>query len=598
MKYSLALFTLLCTVFTALYAQPGTLDKTFGDGGIMVSPTYGACNDLLIQKDGKILSVGSGYFNNKGGYMVIRYNQDGTPDLSFGDSGRVVTPITEDDFGAYGALQEDGKIVVAGYVEQQGDGNNLAVVRYTANGILDSSFGINGVVVDAIAKHYETPTGIAIQPDGKIVIGGYTADFSDDNPEPDATYLVRYNEDGSHDLSFGNGGVNKEYSSDPLQTGGVALQSDGKLLIGGNYTVSNSLAFFTKRLMPDGTPDKTFGSNGLATHYFRQGSGESQTYATLVQDNGKIIVAGSTYHDINGLADRYATMVQFNADGSTDDSFGTGGEAINAIGKYGSIIYDLALQPDGRIVAAVNSLDLNTGKEEFAVARYLPEGVLDSSFGVNGSNTMVINDQPTSVAVALQQDGKIVLGGYSVTYNPYFYHVTLARYNGDKEKQPLAIRIKRWLQHHGISWNSVQANNIRYYAVQKSSDGITYKEVARVSNRANTYEDAATPATDSYYRIAAVSWDGTRTYSNMVLVDDAQKTLIYPNPVRSNLQLQGLPSTGTTNLSIVDLNGNVRSTTTATGTSYSVSTANLSSGSYLLKIQHGNTIATQPFVKE
>ncbi len=595
MKYLFFTIAFLFIAISNVLSQPGTLDKTFGEGGIVIGKNYGGCNDLLIKKDGKIISIGSGADDGSiGGFMAMRYNTDGTLDISFGDSGKIVTNLdSRGNEGLYGALQADGKIVVAGYVAQQGDGNNLAVVRYTANGILDSSFGTNGVIVEAIGKQYEFPTGIVIQPDGKIVVGGYTEDFSDDNAEPSAIYFVRYNEDGSHDLSFGSNGIYKEYSLLPVQSGGVALQPDGKLLIGGNYIVSNGYAFFVKRYTMNGTPDKTFGNNGQATHYFLQGSGGSKTYATALQNNGKIIVAGSTYHNTNP----YATMVQFNADGTIDNSFGDQGEAIDTIGDYGSIIYDLALQGDGKIVAAVNSLDENTGEEAFAVARYLRNGELDSAFGVNGSNTMVINDQPTSVAVALQQYGKIVLGGYSVTYNPYFYHVTLARYNGDNGKQPLAIRIKRWLQHHGISWQSVQNSNaIRYYAVQRSNDGVTYQEVARVNSSISNYEDAT--GMGNYYRLVAIAKDGSRTYSNTILVDEAQGARIFPNPVRDNLQLQGLPQTGKTNISIMDLNGNVRSTATATGSNYSVSTANLGSGNYLLKLLHNGITTTQPFVKE
>ncbi len=143
-------------------------------------------------------------------------------------------------------------------------------------------------------------------------------------------------------------------------------------------------------------------------------------------------------------------------------------------------------------------------------------------------------------------------------------------------------------------------NNIHYYAVQRSVNGITYKEIGRAAKKGgiNNYEDDASVAGNSYYRIAAIGWDGSRTYSNTVLIPDLQQAKIFPNPVRNNLQVQGLPANGKTNVSIVDWNGNVRNTATATGSNYSVNTANLNAGSYLLKIQHNGTVTTQAFVKE
>ncbi len=595
MKYLFTLLTLLCAASITVYAQPGTLDKTFGDGGIVIGKTYnGGCNDLLIQQDGKIIGVGTGaYGTPDGSFLLVRYNTDGTLDLSFGDSGRVTTNVSSrSNYGSYGALQEDGKIIVAGYVAQQGDGNNLTVLRYNADGAIDSSFGTNGVVIEAIGKQFEFPTGIVVQSDGKIVVGGYTADFSEGS-NYSTIYLVRYNKDGSHDLSFGIGGIYQEAIAAVFKTGGLALQPDGKLLVGGYNNFAGN-PFFVRRYTKDGALDREFGNNGEARYYFSQEAyNGSSLHSLALQPDGKIIAAGSAYKA--GVPS--ATLVRFNTDGSTDNTFGQKGSVISDIGKYNSDVFDLTLQPDGKIVAAVNSVDINElGSIAFAVARYLKDGTLDSSFGVNGSQTTVIDEQSTSVAVALQQDGKIVLGGYSATLNPYTYHVTLARYNGDNSKQPLTIRIKRWLQHHGISWQKLSGNNVRYYTVQRSNDGITYKEAARVNGSINNYEDAA--GTGNYYRLVAVVKDGSHTYSNTILIDEAQQARIFPNPVRDNLQLQGLPPSGNTNVSVLDLYGNLRSTATATGSNYSVNTANLSSGSYLLKIQHNGTTTTQPFVKE
>lgn len=170
MKFLFLLFALSCGDSVILNAQSGTLDKSFSDDGIVIGKNYtGECNDLLVQQDGKVIAVGSGAYNDlASGFLLVRYNKDSTPDLSFGDSGRVATrPSSGGNYGAYGALQQDGKIIVAGAV-----GAKSALIRCNSNGIIDSTFGKNGIVVQPLTKIYENPTGLIIQADGKILLSG------------------------------------------------------------------------------------------------------------------------------------------------------------------------------------------------------------------------------------------------------------------------------------------------------------------------------------------------------------------------------------------------------------------------------------------
>ncbi len=595
MKHLLSLLIFLCAGSIAVYSQPGTLDKTFGEGGIAIGKTYsGECSDLIIQNDGKIISIGTGgYGKVTNGFLLVRYNQDGTPDLSFGDSGRVATQLsTLGTSGAYGALQADGKIVVAGIIGAEGYGNNLTVVRYNANGAIDSSFGNGGIVEESLGG-YENPSGILVQPDGKIVVAGSTAD----NFKGVFTlYVVRYNEDGSHDLSFSNKGILQEFT-DPIQPGGIALQPDGKIIVGGDYEFSNANAFFIKRYMKDGSGDKEFGNQGEALYKFPDPINSSYMYSLALQADGKIVSAGSTY---TSYFTGNATIVRFNADGSIDNQFGKGGSTITSLGDNTGIeIKDIAIQTSGKIIAGALTYDgYPFTYSNFASIQYTKDGAIDSSFATNGVQITSIDEQIDMNALALQKDGKYILGGYFYDPSaPPYFKVALLRYNNDgNSKQPLSIRIKRWLQHHGISWQS--GNNIRYYTVQRSTDGIVYKEIAKLPNSSNSYEDATAINKESYYRLMAIAKDGSRAYSNTVLIDESQQVKMFPNPVKDNLQLQGLATGGKTAVSVMDLQGNVRATATAGGGSYSVNTTNLTPGNYLLKLQHNGTVTTQPFVKE
>ncbi len=182
------------------------------------------------------------------------------------------------------------------------------------------------------------------------------------------------------------------------------------------------------------------------------------------------------------------------------------------------------------------------------------------------------------------------------------YNVALFRFtNGENKTQIIATKIKRWLQHQGISWQ--RDGNVLYYTVQRSTDGgVTYQPVAKFYNNKlfYNYEDVATQTANSNtgYRVAITAKGGERLFSNTVFIDETSNARVYPNPVRGNMQLQGLPADSKTKIAILDLNGNVRTTATASGGTASITTSNLAPGNYLLKLQHNNTITTQTFVKE
>jgi uncharacterized delta-60 repeat protein len=251
-------YGLFCWGF-ARFNSNGTLDITYGQNGKRISELTDVAElySMAIQKDNKMVAVG----RLGDGFTVLRYDETGTPDYSFGSGGQLTGTTTYTDM----AIQGDGKIVVAG-------GDVLA--RYMTDGKLDSSFGNNGVVITGLDGHF------VIQNDGKFVVQGGSA-------------IARYTASGILDNSFGKyGKVNTDISFDFFYRF-ITMQSDGKIIIGGNRPILNDPTdFVSLRYTSSGKPDKSFGESGLVTHHFLT-SDTSMTIASGVWNNGKLYVTGT-----------------------------------------------------------------------------------------------------------------------------------------------------------------------------------------------------------------------------------------------------------------------------------------------------------------
>ena len=596
-----------CVVFNIVaLAQAGTLDLGFGNGGIITAESYrGRYRDLLIQKDGKIIAAGEGGANETGGFLFARYNVDGTPDLSYGTDGLVITSFPN-AFGYHfrkAVMFDNDKVIAVGEINILRTDNNLVLAMYNNNGTLDSGFGINGIVTTQI-KNYESPSGVAVQNDGKIIVGGLTQKPGDlDNGgDFNAIFILRYMPDGTIDNSFANNGLYKEMIADPIDVQGFALQPDGKILIGGEYLYSRQQAFFVKRYTTQGAPDTDFGTNGEAI-----GISNTHLNSLFLQNDGRILAAGYTYIVTDGFQKRNAIIAQLNADGSINTQFGNNGYTMLEIPDRASDISDLAIQTDGKIVAATNNYEpIRFDDGLFGASRYTANGKLDSSYGTNGIVSTLTGFVPHAYAIVLQKDDKAIIGGYTILGNPPRYtYPALVRYNGDQHQQhPRFVKIKKWLHRHGFTWDDFPGRNISYYAVQRSSNGNNFTEIARLFNRNNqqqlSYADAAPLTGDNYYRLAAVSADGAVTYSNVLAIPNNNTTAIkiYPNPAKNNLQIEGLSATEKTKLIIADLNGVARMSTVANSSSYNWNISNLKPGNYILRITNGSNVVTKKFLKE
>ncbi|HEY2727737.1 MAG TPA: T9SS type A sorting domain-containing protein, partial [Parafilimonas sp.] len=228
------------------------------------------------------------------------------------------------------------------------------------------------------------------------------------------------------------------------------------------------------------------------------------------------------------------------------------------------------------------------------------DGKIDSSFGTNGITTTDFSEFDDGCdALALQQDGKIIAAGGSTDVTNSITYITLARYNGFlTQKQILIAKIRHWIQHHnGIEWDNV--NGVSNYVVQRSYDGIHFSSITKInaSNSSNyTYADPLPLSGNNYYRLQTTSVSGAVNYSNVIAVtEDAIK--ISPNPATNSLHIEGL-SSSKTKLTVVDFTGNIKLQTVVNNNSYNLNIASLTTGNYLLKIESGNDVITKKFVKE
>jgi uncharacterized delta-60 repeat protein len=358
----------------------GSLDTSFDPG----SGANGNVYAIAVQADGKVLIAGD--FTTYNGFLrnyIARLNADGTLDVSFLNIG----------FGANAsvsalAVQPDGKVLIGGnFTTYNGTARNR-IARLNADSTLDASF----LNIGSGSSNYVR--AIALQPDGKVLIGGGFLSYNGTA----RNRIARLNADGSLDLGFNPGsGANST-----LYT--LALQPDGNVLIGGGFTTFNVTARNRiARLNTDGALDASFLNVGSGAN--------ASVYAIAVQPDGKVLIAGS-FTSYNGTARN--RIARLNTDGTLDASF------LNTPTGANGTLYALAVQPDGKVLIG-GGFATNRNR----IARLNANGALDAFFlntptGANGSVK----------AIAVQSDGKVLIGGDFTTYNG-FSRNRIARLNAD-----------------------------------------------------------------------------------------------------------------------------------------------------------------------
>jgi uncharacterized delta-60 repeat protein len=292
-------------------------------------------------------------------------------------------------------------------------------------GDLDTSFGGTGMVTTNFGGVDDRAFALALQPDGKLVVAGVSLahsswDFA----------LARYLPDGTLDPTFsGDGTVRTDLASGSFEEAtALALQSDGKIVVAGRSNASGSWDFALARYRVNGTLDPSFGDAGLVRTDFGSDTFEG-AWALTLQPDGKIVVAGES--NVGGSLD--FALARYRPDGTLDPSFGHHG-TVHTDFERGreDAAFALVLQPDGKLVVAGQSEA--SGSWDFALARYLPDGTLDPTFGTHGTvRTDFGGTSDHAVALALQPDGKLVVAGLSLDDG---VDIALARYRPDGTLDP------------------------------------------------------------------------------------------------------------------------------------------------------------------
>src|SRR6266478_4309589 len=383
---------------------------------------YDDGKSVAVQSDGKIVVAGYATVGRASNIALVRYNMDGSLDKSFNGTGKVITAVGDGDCKGQGvALQSDGKIVVAGYSFKPGgkDRAEFTLLRYNPDGRLDSGFGESGKETTEIGRDADDATSVALQSDGKIVAAGRT--FAPTNND---FAVARYDRDGKLDLSFNATGKATADFGKRDYAHSVAVQSDGKIVVAGDAEHDDGRIFAVARFNADGTPDISFNKTGKLTTDF--GSGNAEARGVAVQSDGKIVVAG--YASPNNIEN--VALVRYNADGNLDTSLGGTGKVITPVALSGSNATSVALQSDGKIVVAGFAVDSSGRCYDFALVRHNADGSLDTSFNDGGKVTTPIgNGDARCEAMALQKDGKIVAAGWASNGEDNDFAVV--RYNSD-----------------------------------------------------------------------------------------------------------------------------------------------------------------------
>lgn len=428
----------LLMIFLAnvMLAQNGSLDASFGNSGIVtIQASYAGAEmqSVILQPDGKIIAYGSTFdFMGIYEYFIIRYNNDGTLDQTFGINGRIESNYLDYTKIEDVQLQPNGKIIAKVY-----HNNSNFLLRFNQNGNLDTGFGTNGT----LSLPNTSIASFTLQTNGKLLLS--------EVPIANANLgyrLLRYNANGILDTGFGTNG----FVFIPAVNGGnlyaVLLLDNGKKLLSGRITVGSNSDIGIVRYKSDWTFDDSFGIGGKAIVNLDDNDVQKEI---KIQDNDKIVLAIQSYHESPPFNFVFSDkLVRLKANGRIDSGFGTLGVITPPVEPFA-----MKVQSDGKLVVA-GGIPYQTASGRFVnevgLTRYRKNGNVDNSFGTNGiirTQSIVLfghGEQNQHSSIAIQPDGKMVLGAAfceeALSCHP---HSLVLRYNANQAtpREPSGIPI-------------------------------------------------------------------------------------------------------------------------------------------------------------
>jgi uncharacterized delta-60 repeat protein len=433
MNYKLLLLLL---IVADGFSQNAILDNSFGVNGKVTTSlpnSFIEINSLEIQTDGKIITCGYEKFET--GFVLIRYNVDGSIDSSFGDQGKV---INSDFFRVRFSklkLQSDGKIIVSGQLRTNEFSNgDTFVTRYNTTGAVDTTFGTNGYYIITTINE---PSNLCIHSDDKILVCSY-----------DQRKIFKLTNSGELDNDFGINGIvdlNSIGANEFITE--IKIQNDGKIVLSGGTDLASAIEQwngFLIRLDSNGTADSTFGINGNVITDFNN----KDIYESFdIDDDNNIVAVGYSYLSNTSKI----ILAKYTSNGILDSNFGTNGKVITQTSSINmfDIASDIKLQSDGKILCVGQSgrgYNFNGGTSQpsdMLLLRYNTDGSLDTTFSPTGYVTTSFDNNiyNSGSALAMQNDGNILVGGSTInlTTGGSF---ALARYTFDNLAATSFTKIK------------------------------------------------------------------------------------------------------------------------------------------------------------
>jgi uncharacterized delta-60 repeat protein len=432
----LAVFLMNSSISSVIAQNAGDLNPDFNGTGVFTKDFYGnsdIINDIAVQHDQKIVSVGVAFTPEWNiDIKIIRVLPEGTLDPDFGEAG--VVTYNSGATGYYEThamavyIKDDGKILVAGGQLDEAFRLQMLLIQLNPDGSFDPDFGNNGVSVEPVSPNGSLAQDITLNEDGQILVAGTVADANfNDTPA-----IVRFNDNGSLDATFGNNSIaqvpvvatDNEFTS-------ICLQTDGKILASGHLAVESEPGVWyyvalVARFLPTGEVDADFGENGIVTYNL---NGNDDEFFGMALTTDKQIVCGGFTSILNVGFDMF--MMKFDSTGNVVTDFGDNGIVTLHKDVY-NVIYDLLLQPDNKILVCGSVGEFAPGNNDWALVRYLENGQLDASFGTNGAViTDFFGEQDEAQSLALAGNERIYAGGKTLNSATTSRDFTIACYLND-----------------------------------------------------------------------------------------------------------------------------------------------------------------------
>jgi uncharacterized delta-60 repeat protein len=412
--------------------RDGDLDPGFGDGGAVVVQFPGSNNvsssytDVGMQPDGALLVAVSASFNAQADFGVVRFDADGTLDSDFGVGGAAVVAFDRQDSGLDDlirgiAVQPDGKIVLSGVASGADSDSDFAIARLTADGLPDSSFGTAGKVLvpfnlGAVGRRRDEAYRVTLQSDGKVLVAG--------NAENDAGSVIaiaRLLPGGQRDTGFDDDGrATVDFGVGEAAALRVRQLADGShLLAVGVGAPAGNNDFALAKFNDDGSPDATFAGGGKTTYAFDIGGTLEDIASDFVElPDGRLLVCGAVM--VNAPLNYDFACMRFLADGTPDPAFARVLVPIDSGEPFTDVALRIERDVQGRLLVG-GSCSRATGNNDFCLVRLTADGELDADFGQAGVHTYASQAgggtdlNNQAFGLVVQPDGKIVLGGFAQT---------------------------------------------------------------------------------------------------------------------------------------------------------------------------------------